>query len=224
MTTQNVNDPFEAADEAKEPVYNKVFFGQVFFDLYYCALIKGQGKVPFDSQVHKPEQKRTSIGLTIVPLTGSNATYSFERNLIAESKEWASVILPSIKALGLTTRELHSRFVQIEIVPTGEKYQDKNTKEWKEKTTAKFIKVFADEATCQAAADSVFGASNTEQPTIPQNGNAEREVALKFLPALAHQAGKDREKMKALLEQNTLVGKYFDITSPEVLEVLDLPF
>lgn len=226
MITQN-DDVFGSADNAVEPTFNKVFFGQVFFDLYFCALIKGTGKVPFDPAQHKPEQKRTSITLTVVPLPNSGATYNFERNLIAESKEWASIVLPSIKALGLATRDLHSRFVQIEIVPTGERYTDKQGAT-KEKTTAKFVQVFADETSCQAVADSVFGNGNnhTEQPTVttPQNGNTEREVALKFLPALAHQAGKDREKMKALLEQNPFVGKYFDITSPEVLKELDIAF
>lgn len=214
-------DPFEAADNATEPVFTKHFFGQNFFDVWFCALVKGQGKVPFDPAQHQPGQKRTAINISIQPLAGSKAQFPFERNLIAESREWASFVLPSIKALGKTAKELHAQFVQIKIVETGESYTDKNGVE-KKKTTAKYVKVFANEADCQAAAEAVFGGNNhTEQPTVENgNGNAEREVALKFLPALATQAGKDPSRMAELLANNSLVGKYFTINSPEVITLL----
>jgi hypothetical protein len=218
---EQIIDPFEAAEIAVEPVYTKHFFGQVWFDLYFCALIKGQGKVPFDPTMHKPEQKRTSITLTVTPLSGSSATFPLERNLIAESREWAGIILPSIKALGKTVKELHAAFVQVEIVPTGETYKDKQGVE-KQKTTPKFVAVYPDEFSCQAASDALFGSNNhTEQPTAPNgNGNAEREVALKFLPALATQANKDPLKLAELIAANSLVGKYFTINSPEVIAIL----
>lgn len=223
MSQEQVLDPFDSADNAVEPVYNKMFFGQNFFDVWFCALIKGQGKVPFDPAIHQAGQKRTAVNISIQPLASSKAQFPFERNLIAESREWASFVLPSIKALGKTAKELHAQFVQIEIVETGETYTDKNGVERK-KTTAKYVAVFPDEASCQAAAETVFGNGNnhTEQPPVENgsNGNAEREVALKFLPALATQAQKDPARMAELLANNSLVGKYFTINSPEVIALL----
>lgn len=221
MDTQQILDPFDSADNAVEPVFSKVFFGQNFFDIWFCALIKGQGKVPFDPQIHQPGQKRTSIGISIQPLAGSSAQFPFERNLIAESREWTSFVLPSIKALGKTVKELHGAFVQIEIVETGESYVDKQGVT-KNKTTAKYVAVYTNEETCRQAAETVFGSNNhTEQPEAqPTNGNAERDVALKFLPALATQAGKDPQRLAELIAANSLVGKYFTINSPEVIAVL----
>lgn len=218
MLNNEVVDPFEAANNATEPVYVRNFFGQCWFDVYFCALVKGQGKVAFDPAIHK--QKFTAINLSIQPLAGSSAKFPIERQLIAESKEWASIILPSIKALGKTPKELHGSFVQVEIVPTGEKYTAKDGTV-KEKSTPKFVAVFPDEASCQRVNDAHFGnpANNTE-PTSAPNGNAEREVALKFLPALATQAGKDPLKLSELIASNGLVSKYFNINSPEVIAVL----
>ncbi len=222
MLENEMIDPFDAANNATEPTFAKNFFGQSWFDVWFCALVKGVGKVPFDPAQHK--QKFTAIDLSIQPLAGSKATFPVERKMIAESKEWASVILPSIKALGKTPKEMHAAYVQVEIVPTGEKYTDKNG-ETKEKTTPRFVKVFATEAECLAASEEMFGSNgngttHTEPAQPTTNGNAEREVALKFLPALATQAGKDPLKLAELIAANSLVGKYFTINSPEVIAVL----
>lgn len=223
MTT-NI-DPFDSANNAKAP--SKYFFGINYFDMYHCVLEKGganKGKPPFDANIHKPEQMRTSINLSIVPLTGSKATFPIERNLIAEFGDWPMVILPSIKALGLTPRDLVGKAVKVELVVTGSYVNNKG--ETKQLTTPKYLEVYTDEATCQAAADAIFGKANTEQQEeafpakAPNGNNPERDIALKFLPALITQAGKDPSKVADLLASNNLVGKYFNLNSPEVINLI----
>lgn len=216
MSTQ---DPFESAGNAVEP--SRHFFGLNMFDVWFCALVKGQGKVPFDPQVHQPGQKRTAVNISIAPLPGSGANFPIERNLIAESKEWAGVILPSIKALGLTPKELNGKYVHVEIVPTGESYTDK-AGVVKSKTTPKYLEVYGDETSCLAASNAFFGnyTEQQEEAFPVGNGNAERDVALKFLPALINQAGKDPQRVAELLANNSLVAKYFNINSPEVVQLI----
>lgn len=220
MNTQDNNDPFDSANNAQVP--SRHFFGLNMFDMYYCALIKGQGKVPFDPQMHQPGQKRTAINISISPLTGSKATFPIERQLIAEFGDWPTVIMPSIRALGLTAREMNGKFVKVELVPTGTYVKNGETKQL---TTPRYLEVYADEATCQAASDALFN-NHTEQPdeeafpTKAPNGNGEREIALKFLPALVNQAGKDPQKVAELLAANNLVGRYFNLNSPEVIKLI----
>lgn len=216
-------DPFEAANEAKEP--SKHFFGLNMFDIWYCALIKGQGKVPYDPQMHQNQKQFTAVHISIAPLPGSGAKFPLERQLISESKEWAGVILPSIHALNLTPRDLNGKYVHVEIVPTGETYTDKQGVV-KTKTTPKYVEVYTDENACYAASSAFFGNHNTEQPeeeafsaTAPTN-NGEKAVAEKFLPALVNQANKDPQKVAELLVGNNLVGKYFNINSPEVIKLI----
>ena len=45
MTT--TNDPFEAADNPQ--IKPAEYFGKLEVDAWFCALVKGQGKVPFDT-------------------------------------------------------------------------------------------------------------------------------------------------------------------------------
>lgn len=224
MNTQDNNniDPFDSANNAQVP--SKNFFGLNMFDMYYCALIKGQGKVPFDPNMHQSAQKRTAVNISIAPLTGSKATFPIERQLIAEFGDWPEVIMPSIRALGLTAREMNGKFVKVELVPTGTYVKNGETKQL---TTPRYLEVFADEATCQAASDTIFSKANTEQldeeafpAKAPNGNNPERDIALKFLPALITQAGKEPSKVAELLASNNLVGKYFNLNSPEVINLI----
>lgn len=228
MNTQDTNDPFETAENVQEP--SRLFFGQNFFDMYYCILEKGganRGKPPFDPNVHKPEQRRTSITLNIVPLPGSKIKFGIDRELVAEiwDGEWSKIILPSIKALGLTSRDLVGKYVKVELVNTGSYVNNKG--ETKQLSVPKYLEVFADETSCQIAADVIFGKTNTEQPKeeafsakAPNDNDAEKAIAFKFLPALITQAGKDPSRVAELLKSNNLVGRYFDLNSPEVISLI----
>lgn len=227
MNTQDTNnDPFETAGNVQEP--SKHFFGQNFFDMYFCILEKGganKGKPPFDPNVHSPDKKRTAITINIVPLPDSKIKFGIDRELIAEFGDWPKIILPSIKALGLTPRDLVGKYVKVELVNVGNYVNSKG--ETKQLTTPKYLEVYTDEATCQAASDALYGNNHTEQPDeeafpakAPNGNDAEKAIALKFLPALITQAGKEPSKVAELLKSNNLVGKYFDLNSPEVISLI----
>jgi len=213
---------------------SSTYFGQVTFDLWACALVKGMGRVPFDSNMHKPEQCRTAIDICITPLPSSNVTFNVERGVIAESREWAGIVLPSIKALGIEAKDLHEKWVRYEMVPTGRTYEAKDqagnlTGETKQATTIKFLAVFNTLEEAEAAATAQYGNGKESQPApAPTNGgNPERDVALKFLPALVAQAGSDVAQLAGIIAANPLVSKYFDINSAEVIALLvrdELPF
>lgn len=210
----------------------KVAFGQVSVDVFPCVLVKGQGKVQFDEGIHRQEDRRTSIHITITPLPSSGLTYSIERDMIAESKEWASFVKPSLVVLKTDLRTVNGKWVKASLVKTGEVYTNRQG-EKKEKTTIRFEAVYATEAECEHVSNEFFK-KDAEQPIpgfdapAPANGNGngngsnpgEREVALKFLPALWNDAGKDVEKFAASISKNPLVSKYFDLNSPEVCQLI----
>lgn len=231
--TQQLN-PWDRADNAQLPP--KTYFGQVFTDASFCVLQKGIGKVPFDPQIHPEDQKRTSIKVEIVPLAAANLRFSVLRELIAESRDWAGIVLPSLRTIGVKPSDLNEKWVQAELVSTGRTYEKNG--ETKELTTFKFLAVYPDEASCETAYlhrfDHVAAASLDESTPFPSDtatpppaspkakvGNdAERAVAAKFLFPLWTQAGKDVNTFAGLIANNPLTGKYFDLNSPEVLEIV----
>lgn len=218
-------DIWDSADNAQ--LTPSTYFGRVDFDMYYCVLLKGQGAVVFDPAQHKDQDRRTNITLTITPLSSAPRQFTTERRLLAESREWAGTVLPSIKALGLSTKEINNRWVQYQMVPSGRKYTNKDGEE-KQATVPKFLAVYASEEEAEAAAAVLYNRTESDDPpfepdtTESNNGsNAEREVALKFLPGLVAMAGKDKAKIATLLASNPLVSKYFTTDSDEVKALLE---
>lgn len=221
------DDPFEAADKAQ---WSSTFsvLGQVQVETWFCVLVKGQGKVPFDANQHDIGGRCTAIKIAILPaIPGRQNT---ERELIAESAEWTKIINPSIKALGPTwnLRALHNQWVEAQLVPSGRKYTSSDGID-KDATTIKFVRVFASEDACvaaaqagrpgqPAAASAVASAAPAAAPGAPND--AEKATATKFLPALWRASGNDLEKFGELLAKNALTAKYFDLSSPEVLDVI----
>jgi len=225
MTT---NDPFDDAMNAEYKPLSRTFFGDIAVDIYYAVLVKGVGKVPFDPNQHDQDKRVTAITLTINPLPGSKAQYAVERELIAESKEWAQITKPSLRGLNTDLRAINGKWAQVELVPTGQKYTNKNG-ETKERTAIKFLAVFNTEDECQQASDAFWatrGNGNDPATTPAANGNgngqsdAERLTAQKFLAPLWVASGKDMNKFAQALASNPLTSKYFDLNSPEVLAVV----
>lgn len=234
-----MSDYFDDAMNATYTERPKLVFGQVDVDVWPCVLVKGTGKVLFDATQHKAEDRCTAIHITIAPTTNSRMEYKAEREMIAESKEWAGIMKPSLVALSTDLRSVKGKWVKASLVPTGRKYTNA-AGETKQATTFKFEAVYNTEAECEAAEEAVFGKSdssatapngsasgngNTPHPNgNGSNGNGnnplERETALKFLPALWTSAGKDLEKFAASLAKNPLVSKYFDLNSPEVIHLI----
>lgn len=213
------DDVWSTAENATEPP--KAYFGQVQFDLWFCILQKGIGKVPFDSDQHQPGQRRTAVDISIVPLPSVDADWMTERKLIAESRQWAGIVLPSIKALGKTLKSLNGLWVQYEMVRTGRTWTgtDGTTKH---ETVPKFLAVYDSEEAAEAAAAALFGGGTEAKVTASDNGdtNTERTVAAKFLPALWAQAKQDVTAFMGLIDSNPLTSKHFRVDSPEVLAIV----
>lgn len=199
-----------------------VYFGRVNFDIWPCVLVKGQGAIPFDPTQHSMDDRRIQIHIMITPLTSSRAQFITERKCLAESHEWAKIILPSIKALGLkSARELEHRWVQYVMQPTGRSYTDKNGAE-KQTTVPKFLAVYDSEEQAEQARNELYATAPSGQEPQPsdESENPERKVAELFLKSLVQTVGKDRDKVAALLASQPLVSKYFTVDSPEVEELL----
>lgn len=234
MATQTVydpwNDPWATADD---PQFNTSYdyFGQVKVDSYFCILVKGTGKVPFDAQAHAIDQRRTAIDIQIFPLAEMNISFDVSRNMIAESREWAGIVLPSIKALNLSLRDLNNKWVHVVTEKTGQTYtgKDGNTKD---KTTFKFLAVFPDEASCRAAYQAAANGTPAPAPATPVNGNGngaskERETAAKFLPVIVTNAcaGQTdltviRNSVAAAIANMPMVSKHFTVDSTEVMTLI----
>lgn len=234
MTQQDKQaDPWNSAANAKAlPRGPWHVFGQVLTDAFFCVLRKGIGKVPFDPSQHPVEDRRTAVTVEMVPLTRDGVGEPVTRDLIAESREWAGIILPSIKALEIVPGSLNNQWAHAVMEKTGATYVSKSSGETIEKTTFKFLELFPDEAATRAAADAFFENLRTqagdedEQSELPLDppskastppvNDQEKLVAAKFLPALYAQAHGDPTKLAELLANNPLTSRYFDINSPEV--------
>lgn len=226
-------DPMDTAMDAKPQARH--YFGHLTVDCWYCVLEKGTGKVPFDPQQHSEDRKCTAIDLVLSPISrGDRAAYTVERNLIAESNEWAKTVLPSLKALNLGLRDIANKHVHVELVQLGT-YTDK-TGETKNKTAFKFLAVFPDERACQGAAAQFYASRSqtaegaeaatettaqqpAQQPVQPQN-DAQRALAAKFLPGLWKAANGKVDVFEGMIKRNPMVARYFSLESPEVLQVM----
>lgn len=235
MTTNATHDPFDVAMKTEYVVGPLTVFGQCATDSWFCKLVTGTGKVVWDETADPIDVRRTAIKISIVPLPGSPNQHDTVREMLAESREWAEIVKPSLGAVGHNLRSVNGVYVQAELVPTGRKYTNSRG-ETKDATTVKFVRVFGSPDECQRAADAFFaarrgsangngahssGAHATTTPTPSQN-DAERETARLFLPALWRLAGNDPVKFDEQLRANQLVARYFTIDSPEAQEVMGL--
>lgn len=236
MTSQTVvNDPFDSAENpsVRQPAY----WGKVELDMFFAVLEKGVGKVPFDAQQHSLDKRVTAIDIKVFPIVEQNVTFDVSRGMIAESKEWAGTVLPSIKALGLTVRDLNGKWVKVEQVPTGSTYINKNG-DTKDRTTFKFTKLFKDEN--EATADYLAGGGSAaptdtqyQQPVtqVKPDGspvdNKQRETALKFLAVVVENQARGKTDLAAIqaavgvaIAGMPLVNKFFTADSPETLNLI----
>lgn len=237
MNTQTFVDPWDSAEQAKEPQYSNIVWGQCEAKSWWCVLEKGVGKVEFDPQVHSPDQRRTAIDIVVRPLDDMGLAFDLVRSMIAESREWASIVLPSIRDLGISPKQLNGSWVKVQTVPLTDKagntvtYTDSNGIV-KEKTTLKFLAIFDNENACRAdyLANSGKAPQNTQYVT-PSNGNdaanKERETALKFLKVYVENVMRSeqdivaaRNKLATMIAQQPLISKYFTVDSPEVMDMM----
>jgi hypothetical protein len=208
------------------------YFGQVKIDTYYCTLVKGTGKVPFDAGQHSIDQRRTAIDINIFPIAEQNISFDVSRNMIAESREWAGIVLPSIKNLGISARDLNGKWALVRTKGTGATYTDRNG-ETRERTTFEFVAVYSDEAACRAAyqlAGNGSAAPASAAPSTPAtngNGSKEKETAAKFLKPIVDNAVKGQTDLEVIrgtvaanISQFPQLAKFFTVDSPEVGQLI----
>jgi len=217
------------------------WYGQVMVNAWFCALVKGTGKVAWDPNTvdanGQPLRRYTCIDLSLQPIANGDQVYPIERSVLAEFGEWVDICLPSLKDLGITNLQaLNNTWIRCEMVATGRTYTNSNG-ETKDATTFKFLQVFADEAACRAAYAAAHGGNGggsvnaaPAPAATPANGNGakERETALKFLKPYVQNAwrkssgdlDKARTELATMIANQALLAKYFTVDSPEVTDLL----
>jgi len=212
-----------------EPVVQPAYeiWGQAFVAVWKAALVKGEGKVPFDPTIHK--SMVYAIDLSIFPIMEQNAKL-VERSLIQKSKDW-EMTQKSIKDLGAAPSEINQKYVRIAFEPTGKTYTNTNG-DTKNETFVKFLKVFKSEAECVAD----YGATNMgdvpvtvtdDNAGVPAAGAKEFEAAKKLLEASLRGVVKvvsTPEEAKALtlvkIKASPVMSRFFTEDSAELDDMI----
>ena len=233
MSYQPATNPWDTVNNPPEPT--REVSGAVTINAWWCMLVPGQGKQPYDDKTLDPKtgkepRKYTAIDLTLEPLAETNMTFPVQRTMLAEFGEWKDTTLPSLRDIGfLDASQLNGKHAKIELVPTGRKYTNSQGEE-KEASAVKFVAVYDTREACLAA----MNGDNPTSPTpavAPSNGNGnsgEQATALKFAKAFVanamRQAGGDLDKARAILApmiaNQPVISKHYTVDSPEVLEML----
>lgn len=227
------NDPFESAANAGEG--RNTYYGRVEVMASYVTLKKGVGKQPFNEQYDDVRDRRTEVKIVVNPIDAMNLSILLQRDLIAESAEWSRYTWASLRdKCGLKTpsefRALNGKWVKLVLTGTGETYTTKRG-ETQERKAFVFEAVYNTAAEAEAAyyADTGGQPQHGDDPAAAVdmghgagsngNGNAERETALQFLKVLVKQSGGDKSKLAASIAQMPMIGKYYTVDSPEVVEL-----
>jgi hypothetical protein len=237
--TQTATQEFDPFESASNPVQRSFdLWGKVDLSAWACALVKGTGKVPYDS--NNPDHKRfTAIDIFVQPLIELDVKYpkSLEDHQIAEFPEWAKITLPSIKALGIdNVREVNGKWARIARVPNGKKYEKKDkatgngTGEYADETTFKFIALFDTEDACRADYLANGGKpldGNGKNAPQPIGEDTEKNTAQVFLRVIVENAVRGtadwasaKEAVAKALPQHTAIAKYFTVDSVETLQLI----
>lgn len=232
-TTQEF-DPFASASEPAVKSYD--LFGMVEINAWACALVKGQGKVPFDPQ-NSSHKRYTAIDVFIQPLIEMDVKYpkSLEEHWIAEFPEWAKITLPSIKAAGfVNVREINGKWARVARIPNGKKFEKKDrttgepTGEFADETTFKFIQFFDNEDECRAAYLAAGGQPAVNTPAATPANNGDEATAFAFLKVIVSNATRGKasvdeakEAVKTALAQYPTVTKFYTVDSDGVTELIN---
>ena len=213
----------------------RVVFGQLTMNLFECVLIKGQGKVPFDSYLHAGLRKNVAIEMRIVPI--DPILPNMDRDTLEWAADWTGITRKSIEALepqiarikGLTVgqfrpaREINGMYVRAQVVPRPQNRKDQNF------SCFEFLTVFQTPDECRAAHDA-FQEENAPEPLSAQQPEDQKTVMARFLPPLWMKAGGEitgamaeadldvaKAKLDELIKASPLLAEHFTIESPEVV-------
>jgi len=228
-TQTATNDPYESANEAT--VRPRDYYGQLHIDAWFCILVKGTGKVLFDPQAHNVDQRCTAIAMSMIPLSDMNITFKLEREMIAEGREWAGIVLPSIKAAGVASvKSASGKFAKLQQVPTGRKYRA-NSGEEREATTFKVLAIYESEEACRQAyyADTGKALETSSEPIPGFDTPAPNEApkpaanlgaARQFILAFAKQKNFNLDATREVCRQQPMITNAIDVDSDEFTQVV----
>jgi len=208
------DDPYAAAMSATERPRGPftTFIEITYVDVWFCVLRRGQGKVPYDAMQHDISERRTVISIGGAPLKGA---YDVKQETIDFEKAWATITLPSLKALGQDLRTLKGKYAKITRKPVGETYTNKAGEE-KERTGLHFEAIYQTRQEAEAAAEALFG---TRERRVPDPVAAQEAVA-DLSPQQPAQPGMPREQAWSFVtmlwtsQRNPETLKTFLATSP----------
>ena len=226
--TQNVNtavmdDPF---DSATNPTLRpREYYGQLAVDAYFAKLIKGTGKVPWDPQADSVDNRVTAVNISLIPVAAAHLSFKLERNMIAESVEWAKIVWPSLRAQGVqSAKSADGIWVKLVQESTGRKYRTKSGEE-REASTFKILAVYPDQAACEAAYYATQGAEDVAaaeavaaaQPAVDTRA---KETAKQFIIALAKQHHGNMDAVKRTVAMIPMITAAYDLESTEFAEIV----
>jgi len=210
----------------------KRYFGQVMTDAFFVHIAKGEPKEQFDPARHSAGQKFTQIKIGAICTKADGSTYDLNREIICEfGREWAGIVLPSLKKLGVHPRDLNDKWASWEMVENGQSWTSKTTGELVKGTTFKFVEFFDSEEACRAAEAAFYNRSRDEtsgtgeaplpMPPTEDEVNKERAGAAVFLPTLWKLAAGDPDAFYAAIGNQPALAKFFDSNSPEVVALVE---
>ena len=151
----------------------------------------------------------------------AGVTFSLDRKMIAESREWAGIVWPSLKALGITSaKDAKGRWCKMIQASTGRKYRN-NAGEEREASTFKFLAIYSDEAACRAAfyaetpatpdetADQVGPIPGFEDGTTAPVQDKERETATRFLEVIIKQHSGNKAAVWSQVQSIPMISKFY---------------
>jgi len=166
--------------------------------------------------------------MSMIPLPEMNITFKLERGLIAESREWAGVVLPSIKAAGVASvREANGKFAKLQQAGTGRKYRTPAGEE-REATTFKVLAIYESEAACRDAYYAETGKAPDADGSEPIPGfeeapakpAANSNAAKQFITVFAKQKKYDIEATRAICRQQPIITSAIDVDSEEFTAIV----
>ena len=158
---------------------DKHYFGEIVeVDDWDCILAKGQGAIPFDPAVHRPEQRRIKVKIVLSCEKSDSSTYLLEQGDITSGSKMR-VTLKSLAALNIETRDqlrsLVGKWAEVTRVATGQKYEAKkgaNAGQMIDETALNFVRLFGDRDAAKAAETEFYtprnGAANGDGRNVPQ--------------------------------------------------------
>ena len=225
--TATNDDPWSVADNAKPRALE--YYGQVKADVWF-GYFPGDGAkpIPFDPAIHPADKRTAQIEIHIIPIPEQSVSWDIYQGYSDFSTDWTKITLPSIKAIGFDgLKNLNGRWVRVAMADGKREKKDKATgqKTGEFYPTFKFIEAYADQAACSVA--YAGNSHHTEQPPLPDAGDAEKKSALAFATVIVKQSVAKGGDLTSIIADVTtgiagmpMLNKHFTGDSPEILTLI----